>query len=221
MEGMSRSETYMLLNEIYARHGKIFKDSTIQSYFESQTWYTPVSSSSSTIVKSFNSIEQANVKTITSYQKEQGYRAGSTTTTTTDTTTTTTPDTGTTTPDNSTTTPDTGTTTPDTGTSTDTSTDTTTTPTNNDTLFPSSTTLITYDDMDGMSRSETYMLINEIYARHGKIFKDSTVQSYFESQIWYTPVSSDSSTIAATFNETEAANVKTIAAFQREQGYRS
>lgn len=31
----------ILRNEIYARHGRVFKDAELQKYFESQTWYQP------------------------------------------------------------------------------------------------------------------------------------------------------------------------------------
>ena len=31
----------VLRNEIYARHGRIFKDPELQKYFAAQAWYTP------------------------------------------------------------------------------------------------------------------------------------------------------------------------------------
>lgn len=42
---MSKDELRLARNEIYARHGYIFKDQELQKYFESKSWYTPVSPS--------------------------------------------------------------------------------------------------------------------------------------------------------------------------------
>ena len=54
-----------------------------------------------------------------------------------------------------------------------------------------------------MNRHDSYMVINTVYARHGKIFKTASIQEYFESQSWYEPVSSDSHDIVGDFNEFE------------------
>lgn len=87
-------------------------------------------------------------------------------------------------------------------------------------LAESHTKYLTKEDLKDLSRSETAMLINEIYARHGKIFKDSSIQSYFEEQSWYTPVTESSDEIIAQFNEYEKANMKLIVQYQKEMGYR-
>ncbi len=208
MEGMSSDETYMLINEIYARHGKIFRTSSIQDYFESQQWYTPVSTSSDAITPLFNATEQENIRTIVAYQKEMGYREDNSAST----------DPGE--DQNQEEQPDAGDESGDGGSTGGTDTQPDRNPTNNYYLFPSSSTLITSEDLQGMTRSETYMLINEIYARHGKIFSSSSIQEYFESQQWYTPVTESSSEIEPLFNDIEAQNIKTIAAYQREMGYR-
>ncbi|MGM9521184.1 MAG: YARHG domain-containing protein [Oscillospiraceae bacterium] len=201
LEGKTSYETYMLINEIYARHGKIFKTASIQKYFESQVWYTPVTSDSSAITPLFNDIETANVKTITAYQKAQGFRDGGTSSDTE------------TQPGDSENNDDPAPAEPDTP-------EEPAKPVNNDVLFPSDTTLITAEDMEGMTRYETYMLINEIYARHGKIFKTESVQEYFESQIWYTPVSTSYSQAENQFNDIEWTNIYTIIEYQESQGYR-
>ena len=39
LHGMFLEEADKLINEIYARHGKVFSDKWLQSYFESQSWY--------------------------------------------------------------------------------------------------------------------------------------------------------------------------------------
>jgi serine/threonine protein kinase len=74
LDSMSRLETYMLLNEIYARHGKIFPDEEIQRYFDKQEWYVPVTASSEEVIREFNDIEIRNLNLIVRYQIEHGYR---------------------------------------------------------------------------------------------------------------------------------------------------
>ena len=37
--GLFVEDLRVLRNEIYARHGRIFKDKELQKYFDSQTWY--------------------------------------------------------------------------------------------------------------------------------------------------------------------------------------
>ena len=43
------------------------------------------------------------------------------------------------------------------------------------------------DDISGLGKSELEIMQNEIYARHGLIFKSSKAKSYFKSQKWYKP----------------------------------
>lgn len=49
----------------------------------------------------------------------------------------------------------------------------------------SSSRLLTQQDLDGLTYDELQMVINEIYARHGRIFRTPEIGSYFESQPWY------------------------------------
>ena len=53
---------------------------------------------------------------------------------------------------------------------------------------------------------------NEIYARHGRGFNDSTIQSYFDRQDWYerkySPEEFDA--MSGVLSETELANVAAI-----------
>jgi len=51
------------------------------------------------------------------------------------------------------------------------------------------------------------VLRNEIYARHGRVFKDKELQKYFETQAWYkaNPDFKDEQ-----LNETEIANLAKI-----------
>lgn len=54
-----------------------------------------------------------------------------------------------------------------------------------------STRLLTADDLTGKSPWELKVMRNEIYARHGYIFKNTELRDYFEKQAWYKPVSED------------------------------
>ncbi|MBR0063363.1 MAG: YARHG domain-containing protein [Oscillospiraceae bacterium] len=88
-------------------------------------------------------------------------------------------------------------------------------------LFPSDTKLMTEADVEGKNRSESYMLINELYARHGLTFKTASIREHFESQSWYKPDSSKTaSQIEREFNEIEKANLKLLTEYQKEMGYR-
>jgi hypothetical protein len=62
-----------LRNEIFARHGRTFKDPHLQSYFASQDWYHPDPHFDPQML---SAIEKANVKTIQNYEvrAKQGLR---------------------------------------------------------------------------------------------------------------------------------------------------
>lgn len=49
----------------------------------------------------------------------------------------------------------------------------------------SSDRLLTYDDISYLSREQLILARNEIYARHGRIFKVDWIKKYFEAQPWY------------------------------------
>ena len=50
-----------------------------------------------------------------------------------------------------------------------------------------STNEITDEFLGPLFLEDLRVLRNEIYARHGRIFKDKALQKYFESQAWYKP----------------------------------
>lgn len=52
-------------------------------------------------------------------------------------------------------------------------------------LPESSERALTDADVQGMSYDDLQMAINEIYARHGRIFGTESVQNYFEGKSWY------------------------------------
>ena len=49
------------------------------------------------------------------------------------------------------------------------------------------TTLVDDDTLGALFAEDLRVLRNEIYARHGRIFKDKDLQKYFASQAWYKP----------------------------------
>lgn len=64
LAGLSEHELMLARNEIYARHGYIFNDKEIRSYFESMPWYHPAISSKDFTSDMLNSFEKKNIDLI-------------------------------------------------------------------------------------------------------------------------------------------------------------
>ena len=56
-----------LRQEIYARHGKVFKDRWLQKYFQSFDWYKPNPRYSDAVL---SAVERQNVASIAAYEKK-------------------------------------------------------------------------------------------------------------------------------------------------------
>ncbi len=73
---LSLRELEVMRNEIYARHGWIFRRPDLRSYFESQPWYRPRSDnayySNQQVEAELNPIERKNIQIITSREKALG-----------------------------------------------------------------------------------------------------------------------------------------------------
>ena len=70
LAGKSAAELRLGRNEIYARHGRAFKDNDIRKYFEGCSWYKVKSSYNySNEASNLNSIEKANVDFILKHEK--------------------------------------------------------------------------------------------------------------------------------------------------------
>ncbi len=67
LEGLFSEDALRLRNEIYARHGKIFKDKSLQKYFASLEWYTPDPNYSD---RSLSAIEKRNAAVIQAYERK-------------------------------------------------------------------------------------------------------------------------------------------------------
>ena len=72
IEGYGHDEIQLIINEIYARHGREFHTQENIDYFSEQNWYEPVpGKSDEEIVNEFNAYEKANVKLLCEYLQKQ------------------------------------------------------------------------------------------------------------------------------------------------------
>jgi hypothetical protein len=67
LEGMFREDARKLRNEIYARHGKVFKEQELRNYFSSLDWYKPDRKYTDA---SLTAIERKNAATILAYERK-------------------------------------------------------------------------------------------------------------------------------------------------------
>lgn len=88
-------------------------------------------------------------------------------------------------------------------------------------LFPSDTTYLTYDILSQYTREQIRYITNEMYARHGKIYTQEPYKSYFESKSWYYGTDTSMEVVRERFNSIEAANLETIADYERSKGWRA
>lgn len=70
-----------------------------------------------------------------------------------------------------------------------------------------STQILTEDDLLGLSKQELRILRNEIFARHGYIFKSQDLRGYFSTKDWYKPQYND---VTRLLNTIEQRNVAFI-----------
>lgn len=64
----TKAELRLARNEIYARHGCIFKSNDLNEYFNSKTWYIPTIQVGNFDTSEFNKYELANIDTIKSLE---------------------------------------------------------------------------------------------------------------------------------------------------------
>lgn len=74
LHGFSEWECKVARNEIYAKYGRMFKDEELQAYFDNCSWYLGYISPDEFDESIITAIERQNIDTITSYEKEMGYR---------------------------------------------------------------------------------------------------------------------------------------------------
>ena len=67
LEGMFLEDARKLRNEIYARHGKVFKDKWLQKYYASFDWYRPNPRYTDATL---TAVERQNASAIAAYEKK-------------------------------------------------------------------------------------------------------------------------------------------------------
>ena len=68
VESFDEEKVQMVINEIYARHGRVFKTQEVAVYFQGKSWYNPDDSKTDEqIVSEFNEYEKANVDLLLQY----------------------------------------------------------------------------------------------------------------------------------------------------------
>lgn len=74
LSGLNANQLRLARNEIYARHGRKFKDEELQSYFDKCTWYHGTIEPDDFNDESLNAVEKQNKDIITNYETKMGYR---------------------------------------------------------------------------------------------------------------------------------------------------
>jgi YARHG domain len=148
LRGLSLHELRLLRNEIYARHGRIFKTLWIQQYFGGQMWYDPREDFKD---EEITGVDKTNIETIVALETK---------------------------------------------------------------LHNSiSTKPVTRDLLNGLFVEDVRKMRDEIYARHGKVFKDPWTQKYFASFDWY---KANPNYTDASLSPVEKGNLVTIAAYEKK-----
>jgi hypothetical protein len=148
LRGLSLHELRLLRNEIYARHGRIFKTVWIQQYFGFQPWYDPKEDFKD---EDISGNDKTNIETIVRYENKL-----------------------------------------------------------HDSI---SNKPITRALLEGLFLEDVRKMRDEIYARHGKVFKDQWTQKYFASFDWYkaNPTFTD-----ANLSGVEKGNLAVIARYEKK-----
>ena len=87
---------------------------------------------------------------------------------------------------------------------------------NGDYILPQSSSVpLTSADLYGLSKDQLRLARNEIYARHGRMFNDQSLQAYFNSKSWYRGTIAPSSfRDDAMLTKLERDNIKLIQSFE-------
>ena len=147
LQGLSLHELRLLRNEIYARHGRMFRADWLQQYFYTQPWYNP---SENFKDEDLSGNDKLNVETIVRYENRIHEEL--------------------------------------------------------------STKPVTRALLEGLFLEDASQMRQEIYARHGKVFKEPWLQKYFSSFAWY---KADPDFTEASLTEVEKKNIATIAAYEK------
>ena len=75
--------------------------------------------------------------------------------------------------------------------------------------------IITDGELSNLTAEEVRLACNELYARHGRKFSDSSIQAYFNSKSWYHGTIEPNAFDEAVFNEYERKNKDTIVNYEK------
>lgn len=78
---------------------------------------------------------------------------------------------------------------------------------------------ISKSELEALSADQIRLARNELYARHGRIFQDESLSTYFNSLDWYEPTIEGDDFEESMLNEYELANRDLIVAYEEEMGY--
>lgn len=78
----------------------------------------------------------------------------------------------------------------------------------------SSTSYLTDGEISSLTDDELQMAINEIYARHGRRFQDSGIQSYFDGKSWYSGTIDADSFDESVLSDVELSNIQVLSAYR-------
>jgi YARHG domain len=147
LQGLSLHELRLIRNEIYARHGRMFRAEWLQQYFFFQPWYNPDENFKD---EDLSGNDKLNVETIVKYENKIHQEL--------------------------------------------------------------STKPVTASLLEGLFIEDASQMRQEIYARHGKVFKEAWLQKYFSSFDWY---KADPNFTEAVLTDVEKKNIATIAAYEK------
>lgn len=86
-------------------------------------------------------------------------------------------------------------------------------------LPESNSRYLSKSDLQGLTAEECRIARNELYARHGRLFNDVSIQTYFNMKSWYRGRIQPNDFDESVFNKYEAANKNLIVRYERERGY--
>ena len=82
-------------------------------------------------------------------------------------------------------------------------------------IFPKSDVKkLTIEEIKKLSKSDIRLAKNEIYARHGRKFKDAGLQSYFDGKSWYVGIIEPDDFDESVFNKIEKYNIRLLAKYE-------
>ena len=87
-------------------------------------------------------------------------------------------------------------------------------------LPESSTRLLSFADLEGLDAEQCRIARNEIYARHGRKFKDEALQAYFNSKSWYNGYIEPADFTDTMLSDIENKNKDLIVKYEEAQGFR-